>query len=406
MGFSIPAMVTTTSSMLLQGSVLLSIASSVLSQSLTCSTGVTAPSDFYIIGASGGDSTVACENTAEATTAGLTAGMNAVELDISVSRDNVVFLWNDPNPADPIAQARSTGLFVAGKCYPRFNTLAGSRDMVFSLVRQGYQYVNSSGAVMEATIPTLYEWMDMFAANTNLKLIILDLKLVDIDLADYLVSHIMTKAVALSAQDKIRIVSSDYSMAAALQTSLARAEYDIKTASRVYGGTAGAVHLGSNENFNAVEDAQTECYGLANVGQTVSSNGWRQYQNIVSKMVTKRDEVVTGGGNYIPVIGWRINQIEKITWMICAGVDGIYTDNIGDVKSLKVRQANNDITCCMEDKITPCLPPYDPRLMGQGCSSMGLTYYDLETAACPLVGIDLLYTGTQLTCRQLKFCPV
>ena len=49
---------------------------------------------------------VACENTAEATTAGLTAGMNAVELDISVSRDNVVFLWNDPNPADPIAQAR------------------------------------------------------------------------------------------------------------------------------------------------------------------------------------------------------------------------------------------------------------------------------------------------------------
>ena len=116
--------------------------------------------------------------------------------------------------------------------------------------------------------------------------------------------------------------------------------------------------------------------------------------------------MVTGGGNYIPVIGWRINQIEKITWMICAGVDGIYTDNIGDVKSLKVRQANNDITCCMEDKITPCLPPYDPRLMGQGCSSMGLTYYDLETAACPLVGIDLLYTGTQLTCRQLKFCPV
>ena len=164
--------------------------------------------------------------------------------------------------------------------------------MVFSLIKQNYFYVNASGVDQGATIPTLWEWMDAFAANTELKLIILDLKIVDIDLADYLVSHIMTKAVALSAQSKIRIVSSDYSMAAALQTSLSRAGYDINIASRVFGGTAGAVHLGSNENFNAVEDAQTECYGLANVGQTVSSNGWRQYQNIVSKMVTKRDEAV------------------------------------------------------------------------------------------------------------------
>ena len=49
---------------------------------------------------------VACENTAAATTAGLSAGMNAVEIDVSVSRDNVVFLWNDPMPTDPIAQAR------------------------------------------------------------------------------------------------------------------------------------------------------------------------------------------------------------------------------------------------------------------------------------------------------------
>ena len=49
---------------------------------------------------------VECENTAAATTAGLSAGMNAVEIDVSVSRDNVVFLWNDPMPTDPIAQAR------------------------------------------------------------------------------------------------------------------------------------------------------------------------------------------------------------------------------------------------------------------------------------------------------------
>ena len=60
-----------------------------------------------------------CENTAEATVAGLAAGMTAVELDISMSQDKVrfvsnlmcflnqvVFLWNDPVPLEPTAQAR------------------------------------------------------------------------------------------------------------------------------------------------------------------------------------------------------------------------------------------------------------------------------------------------------------
>ena len=100
---------------------------------------------------------------------------------------------------------------------------------------------------------------------------------------------------------------------------------------RTWGGTAGAVHLGSNEAFDAVRylhisthiynsisistlqvsAAETECYAMANIGQSVSSNGWRQYQTIVDKMVTRRAEVVTAGGNYIPVIGWRLNKVNR-----------------------------------------------------------------------------------------------
>ena len=174
----------------------------------------------------------------------------------------------------------------------------------------------------------------------------------------------------------------------------------------MWGGTAGAVHIGSNENFDAVTEAKSECYNMANMGMTVSSNGWRQYQTIVDRMVKKRDEIVTDGGNYLPVIGWRINNIEKITWMLCAGVDGFYTDNVGAVSTLIQRQAQGRIQCCMEDKTTPCLPAYDPRLLGQGCSSMGATYYDYASQSCPLFDLDLLYAGTQLTCRQLKFCPI
>ena len=206
----------------------------------------------------------------------------------------------------------SQGLFVNGMCRPAFNTFLGSRDMVFSLIRQNFMYVNETGARQDATIPTLWEWMDAFAANTALQMIVLDLKIVDIDLSDFLVGHIMTKAVTLSVQNKIRIVSSDFNMAAAVQTSLSRAGYSINIAARSFGGTAGSLHLGSNADFDGVMEAETECYGMANIGQTVSSNGWRQYQNIIANMVITRDELITAGGNYIPVIGWRLNKVREI----------------------------------------------------------------------------------------------
>ena len=257
------------------------------------------------------------------------------------------------------------------------------------------------GARQSVDIPTLHEWMDMFAANANLQLIILDLKIVEIDLADYLVDHIMTKANTLGVASKIRLISGDFAMTAALQSSLARASpsHNINVAAQSFGGTAGSIHIGHDiaANFDAVTSAKDECYGLASIGQTTSTNGWREYQTIIDRMVKKRDELVTAGNNYIPVIGWRISNIQKIAWMICAGVDGIMTDNIADVKELKDRQTSGAIRCCMEDKMTACLSPINPMRLGQGCSSMGLTWYDFSEATCNLL-------GKVYTCRQLKFC--
>ena len=243
--------------------------------------------------------------------------------------------------------------------------------------------------------------MDTFAANTALQMIILDLKIGEIDLADYLVDHIMTKATALGAASKMRLISGDFAMTAALQSSLARAGYNINVAARSFGGTAGSIHVGYDvgTNFDGVSTANTECYGLASIGQTTSTNGWREYQTIIDKMVKKRDELVTAGANYIPVIGWRISKVEKVAFLMCLGVDGIMTDDVAAVYDLQQRKTQGSIQCCMEDKSTPCLSPVDPRLLGQGCSTMGLSFYDYATASCELF-------GTQLTCRQLKFCPV
>ena len=77
--------------------------------------------DFLIIGHAGGDSYKECENTLEATEAALQRSpqqvseniystpiifnatvslphVNAIEIDLSMSKDNVIFLWHDPDP--------------------------------------------------------------------------------------------------------------------------------------------------------------------------------------------------------------------------------------------------------------------------------------------------------------------
>ena len=49
-----------------------------------------------------------------------------------------------------------------------FKSILPARDMVYSLIKKNYIYVNSSGIDQGAVIPTLAEWMDQFATNSQL----------------------------------------------------------------------------------------------------------------------------------------------------------------------------------------------------------------------------------------------
>uniref|UniRef100_A0A0K2TNI7 GP-PDE domain-containing protein n=1 Tax=Lepeophtheirus salmonis TaxID=72036 RepID=A0A0K2TNI7_LEPSM len=55
---------------------------------------------FMIVGHAGGDPINHCENTVEATRSAIASGANAIEIDLSISKDGVIFLWHDPNPWD------------------------------------------------------------------------------------------------------------------------------------------------------------------------------------------------------------------------------------------------------------------------------------------------------------------
>ena len=194
---------------------------------------------------------------------------------------------------------------------------------MFEHIRENFRYSNSSDVDQGVTIPTLHEWMNQFATDSRLQLIMLDLKVGEVEQADYLVEHIFTRAILLGVAGKLRLLSPSYDMTAALQSSLARANLDKDLASRALGGTVGTIHLGQpTDDFNPLTIAVEECYGMTSVGQSVSSNGWREYQEIVKRMVVTRDEEADKGNKYIPVVVWRINTLEQLAWLMCQGVDG------------------------------------------------------------------------------------
>ena len=67
-----------------------------------------------IIGHAGGDPVNFCENTLASTRSALKNGANAIEVDVAISKDNVVFLWHDPYPLGIVALARRWANYTYG----------------------------------------------------------------------------------------------------------------------------------------------------------------------------------------------------------------------------------------------------------------------------------------------------
>ena len=97
------------------------------------------PTFFYIIGHAGGDPENACENTMESTRSGLEQGMNSVEIDLSMSGDEVIFLWHDPTPNNEWTLARRHNVIRNGKCQPQFDTEVDAKFMTFERIQQVFQ---------------------------------------------------------------------------------------------------------------------------------------------------------------------------------------------------------------------------------------------------------------------------
>lgn len=129
-----------------------------------------------IMGNGGGDSKNACENTFEATEAGLAAGMNAVRIDLSMSAEGIVFLWRDHLPSSLMARIRQNGLMFVEKCKPMYlpRSFRPAHTLSWGQIRASWFYTDFSNSPQESTIPTLEDWVFNYGLNDQIEKVWLD----------------------------------------------------------------------------------------------------------------------------------------------------------------------------------------------------------------------------------------
>lgn len=121
------------------------------------------------------------ENTIPSMDRALADGANAVEIDLSLTKDGVVILWHDWDPDDAIATSRQSGLESNQHARPRVPPEGDPfrkpiDELTLDEVREHFGYaVGDQPAPVE--IPTLDAFLDWAADRSELEYVLFDIKI-------------------------------------------------------------------------------------------------------------------------------------------------------------------------------------------------------------------------------------
>jgi glycerophosphoryl diester phosphodiesterase len=129
----------------------------------------------------------AIENTIPSMDSAIALGANAIEIDLSMTRDSAVILWHDWLPDDAIAQARQTGVetdVLAKPLVPEDGSpyRRATHELTLAEIREHFGYAHrdkDSTRRLDASIPTLEEFLAWAAGKPELRAVYLDIKVPD-----------------------------------------------------------------------------------------------------------------------------------------------------------------------------------------------------------------------------------
>lgn len=142
-----------------------------------------AADSFLVIGHRGA-AAYAVENTIPSMAEAIERGANAIEIDLSLTRDSALVLWHDWLPDDAIATARQKGVEADVMCRPLVPDSESPMHRATHLLtlaelREHYGYAlrdDDSNRRVVATIPTLGEFLGWASGASGLRVVYLDIK--------------------------------------------------------------------------------------------------------------------------------------------------------------------------------------------------------------------------------------
>jgi len=296
-------------------------------------------SEFLVIGHRGA-AAYEIENTVPACDAAIEKyGANALEIDLSITKDNEIVLWHDWDPDGIVAIIRQMGLEPNVKYRP-FVPMSGMwrkpvNKLMLSELREhyGYSLKKRPAVKLDATIPTFREFMEWGVKNDNLKVVILDIKIPEEGLelvpmfTHFLFQIIesynpMFNCILLSPYEHIINAMKNY--------------FDEKNYSYDMELPLGIVI--DPPEYSSVNKAIELKNSLASIGRptALQLGPWTTYRRVVQYDIERKREFnQTSPSKPIEkLIGWTINKKREMKCLLKMGIDGILTDKPSVLKKI------------------------------------------------------------------------
>lgn len=295
-------------------------------------------SDFLII-AHRGWAAEKPENTLEAFDAALKEGANALEIDVSLTKDSKVVLWHDWNPRGIIARGRELGLEPYMRYRPYFSLCPRVPVNQLSLteLRSRYGYAKKGLIPLRkvpATIPTFEEFVAWARGKPALKYVFLDIKVPE-DEAD-------------EAKELLRIVKQTFEPILSSIHLVLLTPYD--TVMKFMKNHSPELNYSFDmeisggivmipRHFSAVTKALEYNNEFASVGRPTKWTllPWNTYRETLRIDLALREDYRRYSSKNIKLISWPINEDDQMEELIRAGVQGIITDRPARLKSVLQR---------------------------------------------------------------------
>jgi glycerophosphoryl diester phosphodiesterase len=287
--------------------------------------------DFLIIGHRGAPNQ-ACENTLESFAQALRLGANALELDVSITHDGHLVLWHDwvDRVRDrAIHRLRPTGLCdVARPLLYRPVDEVALADFV-----QSYGYTHAGTWV---PAPTLAAFASRFAPDARVRWLFLDIKVPpdQPDLAEPLFQQAVQIFRQYDALPKVVFLTPSEAIVARLHAAAQRWQHTMGERVEVVRDVEGPQVLRVREWPSSVHLNQAAEARFALWGQPVVS--LQSERAFLREELQRRDAVNARRppGARMRYVVWTINDPEEMCALVRLGVDGLLTDEPGQLATL------------------------------------------------------------------------